>query len=81
MNKFQMIALEMKKKGFKELPSNVTSNAEFEEMVRDKFCVLKGGEKCFYSGDIEVKISYEIFDISEQNISYEVMTNESQWCA
>ena len=42
MNKFQMIALEMEKIGFRSLPKDVTVNGEFESMIRNDFSMVDG---------------------------------------
>jgi hypothetical protein len=41
LNKFQMIAEEMKKKGFKPLPKETVANGEFETLIRKDFHRIK----------------------------------------
>lgn len=49
MNKFQLIAKEMKKKGFRPLPKETVANSEFEAMIKKDFhrvkseCKIKTG--------------------------------------
>ncbi len=85
MNKFQMIALEMEKIGFRSLPKDVTVNGEFESMIRNDFSMVDGLEDFFSSNNIVIKEEHEYIDYvnyaSEDCTSYEIIKNESLLCA